>query len=143
MPDAPRSAESLMGEAVTSREIAAEFMDEGRPWEARVALAQVDATIANAAQLGRIAKLAGDAVSSEGLEAALLNVERTAREVTALLDGGPSSDPPGWTLDGEPISAGAADALLRMHDYLNDAAREHDRAVDAPAPAGFEGETRL
>jgi hypothetical protein len=105
--------------------------------------ALVYATVYVGDQLGRIATLAEDAVRTEGRDEALLNVERTAREVTALLAGGPSSDPPGWTLAGEPIPEDVADPLLRLHDYLNDAERERQRLADAPRPAGFEGETRL
>ena len=63
---------------------------------------------------------------------ALLNVEKAARELDGHFDGSPGE----WTLDGTPVSEDTATALLSLHDYLNDAKREHDAfaAVKAPDP---------
>lgn len=48
--------------------------------------------------------------------AALLNMERAARELDALFDG----EPDAWRLDGVWVAPAAATALLSLHDYLND-----------------------
>jgi len=43
-------------------------------------------------------------------------MEAAAREVTAMLSGSPGR----WKLDGRRVSEDAADALLSLHDYLNE-----------------------
>jgi hypothetical protein len=51
------------------------------------------------------------------LQGALLSVEAAARDVSELFGGSPEQ----WSLNGQPLTEVAADALLSLHDYLNDA----------------------
>lgn len=48
----------------------------------------------------------------------LRRVERAARELDEFFDGKPGR----WTLDRRVLSDGAADAMLSLHDYLNEVA---------------------
>lgn len=72
------------------------------------------------AALARSTKRAGDTrrreVAVRRERDALLEVERSAREVTGLFGGVPGR----WTLADEEVQEEAATALLSLHDHLND-----------------------
>jgi hypothetical protein len=50
------------------------------------------------------------------VDEALVNVERAARKVDSMFGGTMSR----WMFDGKTMSVEASDALLGLHDYLND-----------------------
>jgi hypothetical protein len=58
----------------------------------------------------------GGTATEKAVAAALLNVEKAARELDVFFTGRPGR----WKLDGRLLSEDAAIALLSLHDYLNE-----------------------